>query len=173
MLPAARAPLPGRGSAALDAEPLYRAANRVERSLIRVEADEVTYNLHILVRFELELALFEGALALADLPEAWDARYARYLGLEVPDDADGVLQDVHWAGGAFGYFPTYSARQRDRRRSSGRRRARASGPRRPDRRGELAPLGDWLRENVHRHGRRRTPAQILDAAGCGPLSRSR
>ena len=80
----------------------------MERSLIRIEADEVTYNLHILIRFELELEIFEGGLALADLPEAWNARYRDYLGLEVPDDAHGVLQDVHWAGGAFGYFPTYS-----------------------------------------------------------------
>ena len=87
---------------------LERAANRVERSLIRIEADEVTYNLHILIRFELELEIFEGGLALTDLPEAWNARYREYLGLEVPDDAHGVLQDVHWAGGAFGYFPTYS-----------------------------------------------------------------
>ena len=85
-----------------------RRANRVERSLIRIEADEVTYNLHILIRFELELEIFDGELAPADLPEAWNARYRDYLGLEVPDDAHGVLQDVHWSGGAFGYFPTYS-----------------------------------------------------------------
>ena len=83
-------------------------ANRIERSLIRIEADEVTYNLHILIRFELELEIFDGTLALEDLPEAWNARYRDYLGLEVPDDARGVLQDVHWPGGAFGYFPTYS-----------------------------------------------------------------
>ncbi len=87
---------------------LHRDANRVERSLIRIEADEVTYNLHILIRFELELEIFDGELELADLPEAWNARYRDYLGLEVPDDARGVLQDVHWSGGAFGYFPTYS-----------------------------------------------------------------
>ncbi|HEY6771130.1 MAG TPA: carboxypeptidase M32, partial [Solirubrobacterales bacterium] len=92
----------------IDASGLERAANRVERSLIRIEADEVTYNLHILIRFELELEIFEEDLPLADLPEAWNARYRDYLGLEVPDDAHGVLQDVHWAGAAFGYFPTYS-----------------------------------------------------------------
>jgi hypothetical protein len=80
----------------------------VERSLIRIEADEVTYNLHILIRFELELEIFEGGLELTALPEAWNARYRDYLGLEVPDDAHGVLQDVHWPSGAFGYFPTYS-----------------------------------------------------------------
>src|SRR3954447_22046289 len=92
----------------IDPAGLERAANRVRRSLIRIEADEVTYNLHILIRFELELELFEGNLPLTELPEAWNARYRDYLGLKVPDDAHGVLQDVHWAGGAFGYFPTYS-----------------------------------------------------------------
>src|SRR3954454_7442994 len=93
---------------AVDGEQLYRGANRVERSLIRIEADEVTYNLHILIRFELELEIFEGGLELTDLPEAWNTRDREYLGLEVPDDAHGVLQDVHWPSGAFGYFPTYS-----------------------------------------------------------------
>ena len=83
----------------MDVEPLYRSANRIERTLVRIEADEVTYNLHILIRFELELEIFEGALELTDLPEAWNARYRDYLGLEVPDDARGVLQDVHWPGG--------------------------------------------------------------------------
>ena len=94
--------------AGLDADGLYRAANRVEPSLIRVEADEVTYNLHIALRFELEVELFEGGLQPSELPEAWRAIVARYLGIEVPDDAHGVLQDVHWADGSFGYFPTYS-----------------------------------------------------------------
>ena len=87
---------------------LEAAANRAEASLIRIEADELTYNLHILIRFELELEIFTGELELNDLPEAWNARYDSHLGLTPPDDAHGVLQDVHWAAGAFGYFPTYS-----------------------------------------------------------------
>src|SRR5690606_12668885 len=78
---------------------LYRAANRVERSLIRVDADEVTYNLHIILRFELEVALVRGELEVAELPDAWNQRMWDYLGVEVPDDASGVLQDVHWAAG--------------------------------------------------------------------------
>ena len=82
--------------------------NRVSPSLIRVEADEVTYGLHIIVRFELEQELVEGRLAIRDLPEAWNARYKEYLGVDVPDDAHGVLQDVHWAAGLIGYFPTYA-----------------------------------------------------------------
>ena len=154
----------------LDADGLYASANGFERSLIRIEADEITYNLHILIRFELELELFDDKLQPAELPEAWNARYRDYLGLEVPDDAHGVLQDVHWPGGAFGYFPTYSlgnviaaqlwvAAMRDLPGLEG-----SIGS------GELAPLGEWLREHVHRHGRRLAPAEILDRAGCGELS---
>ena len=149
---------------------LERAANRVERSLIRIEADEVTYNLHILIRFELELEIFEEDLPLAELPEAWNARYRDYLGLEVPDDAHGVLQDVHWAGGAFGYFPTYSlgnviagqlweAAGKDLGDLPGQIAA-----------GDLASLGGWLRDRVHRHGRRLSPAEILARAGCAELT---
>jgi carboxypeptidase Taq len=149
---------------------LVRGANRVERSLIRIQADEVTYNLHILVRFELELEIFEGGLALPDLPEAWNARYRDYLGLEVPSDSLGVLQDVHWPGGAFGYFPTYSLGNiiagqlwEAAEVKLGGLAARIGG-------GDFASLGAWLRENVHGYGRRLSPAQILDRAGCGELS---
>ena len=80
----------------------------MQPSLIRVDADEVTYNLHILIRFELERAMIEGDLQAADLPAAWSEKYKRYLGIEPPSDADGALQDVHWSAGLFGYFPTYS-----------------------------------------------------------------
>jgi carboxypeptidase Taq len=149
---------------------LEAAANRAEPSLIRIEADELTYNLHILVRFQLELEIFTGELELADLPEAWNTRYRSYLGLEVPDDARGVLQDVHWAAGAYGYFPTYSlgnviagqlweAARRDLPELESELAA-----------GELRPLGEWLREHVHTYGRRLTPVEILDRAGCGGLS---
>src|ERR1700737_2099168 len=86
----------------------YRAVNRVQPSYIRVEADEATYGLHIVLRFELEQELIDGKLAVDDLPEAWNARFKQYLGLDVPDDAHGVLQDVHWSAGLIGYFPTYA-----------------------------------------------------------------
>ncbi|NPA26050.1 MAG: carboxypeptidase M32 [Chloroflexi bacterium] len=89
-------------------EDLYRGINRVEPSYIRIEADEVTYNLHIMLRFELEIALLEGTLRVQDLPQAWNERMQAYLGLTPPDDAHGVLQDIHWSQGAFGYFPTYA-----------------------------------------------------------------
>lgn len=96
------------GGPGLDADRLYRSANRIQPDLIRVEADEVTYNLHIIVRYELEQALFRGDLAVADLPDAWNERYRTLLGVEVPDVCRGVLQDVHWASAAFGYFPSYT-----------------------------------------------------------------
>ena len=92
----------------LDAESFYRAANRVKPSLIRIHADEVTYNLHIILRFELEQDLVSDRLAPADASEAWDAKIREYLGIDVPDVADGVLQDMHWSGGSIGYFPTYA-----------------------------------------------------------------
>ena len=92
----------------VDAVKMYRAVNRVQPSLIRVEADEITYNLHIILRFELENMLLERRLDVKDLPDAWNTKMREYLGITPPDDAEGVLQDVHWPHGAFGYFPTYS-----------------------------------------------------------------
>jgi carboxypeptidase Taq len=154
----------------IDAPGLERAANRVERSLIRIEADQVTYNLHILIRFELELEIFEGGLALTELPAAWNDRYREYLGLDVPDDAHGVLQDVHWAGGAFGYFPTYSLGNviagqlwEAAGRDLGDLPAQIAD-------GDLATLGGWLRDRVHRYGRRLSPTEVLERAGGGELS---
>ena len=86
----------------------YRGINKVESSLIRVEADEATYNLHIMLRLEIEIALMEGKLAVKELPEAWNAKMEEYLGITPPSDAEGVLQDIHWAGGMIGYFSTYA-----------------------------------------------------------------
>src|SRR4029078_6813502 len=94
--------------ASVDEEAFYRAVNKVHPSLIRIDADEVTYNMHIILRFELEQELIEDRIAVKDLPEAWNARMDEYLGIDVPDDKRGVLQDMHWAGGGLGYFPTYS-----------------------------------------------------------------
>ena len=168
-LPVLRAGFPGAFDD-VDGAALERAANRVKRSLIRIEADQVTYNLHILIRFELELEIFEEGLPLADLPEAWNARYRDYLGIEVPDDAHGVLQDVHWAGGAFGYFPTYSLGNviagqlwEAAARDLGDLPAQIAD-------GDLDSLGGWLRDRVHRHGRRVPPTEILERAGCGELT---
>ncbi|HJL20188.1 MAG TPA: carboxypeptidase M32 [Sandaracinaceae bacterium LLY-WYZ-13_1] len=150
--------------AGVDAEALYRASNRVERGLIRTAADEVTYNLHIIVRFELELALFEDRLTVRDLPEAWNERYREYLGVTPPDDGVGVLQDVHWSGAAFGYFPSYTL---------GNLYAASLGAvleaERPSlwdavRRGELGDVLAFLRERVHEKGHLEEAPDIVRAA---------
>jgi carboxypeptidase Taq len=155
------------GDVGVDA--LYRAANKVEPSLIRVEADQVTYNLHVVLRFELELEIFTGGIDVADLPEAWNARMRDYLGVEVPDDANGVLQDVHWASGTFGYFPTYALGNV----IAGQlwERITAEMPDLEDRigRGELAGLRDWLRENLHRHGNKFMPKELTERVVGGPI----
>ncbi len=155
--------------AGVDAEALYRAANSVGPSLIRVEADEITYNLHIALRFELELELFEGRLAPAELPEAWASRMTDYLGIEVPDDAHGVLQDVHWADGSFGYFPTYSLGNV----IAGQvwELARAELVELDDQlaAGELQPLRDFLCERIYRHGGKLEPAEMIERVAGGPL----
>jgi carboxypeptidase Taq len=149
---------------AVDPEELYRAANRIRPSLTRIESDEITYNMHILLRFELELDLVEGRIAVADLPEAWGDLTRRYLGIEVPDDARGVLQDVHWAAGSIGYFPTYSLGNV----LAGQlwEAARREIPELEELigRGEFEPLGEWLRRNVHTHGRKLDTREIVRRA---------
>jgi carboxypeptidase Taq len=147
--------------APLDADGLYSAVNRVQPSLIRVEADEATYSLHVVLRFELEQQLIDGRLSIRELPEAWNALVKAYLGLDVPDDARGVLQDVHWSGGAFGYFPTYALGNL----IAGQlwQRVHADIPDLDDRlaAGELGTLREWLREHVHRHGAKYSMPELL------------
>ena len=155
--------------AGVDAEGLFRAANRVRPSLIRVEADEVTYNLHIVVRFELEVAMFTGELEVADLPEAWSVRMRDYLGVDVPDDASGVLQDVHWAGAAFGYFPTYALGNVIAGQLWELIATELPEIHEQLSRGELEPLRDWLRERLHRHGAKFEPAEMIERLTGGPL----
>jgi carboxypeptidase Taq len=168
LLPRLRAAFPDR-FVQVDAEELYRAANRVERSLIRVEADEVTYNLHIAIRLELELAVFSDELALNDLPEAWNARYAEYLGVEPRDDAHGVLQDVHWYGGAFGYFPTYSLGNVIAAQLWDGAHAELGDLDERLAAGELGELRAWLDERLYRHGGKFTPAETVERAAGAPL----
>ena len=144
-----------------DAEGFYRAVNRVKPSLIRIDSDEATYNLHIILRFELEQEMITGRLAAADVPEAWDAKVMEYLGIEVPDVADGALQDTHWAGGSIGYFSTYALGNV----ASAQLWERISEDI-PDvyeqiGRGEFTPLREWLREHVHQHGRKYMPQELL------------
>jgi carboxypeptidase Taq len=148
----------------VDPKSLYRTANRVERSLIRVDADAVTYSLHIVFRFELERELVSGDLAPADLRDAWNARVEEYLGLSVPDDRSGVLQDIHWSDGLMGYFPSYalghvaSAQIWERARGDLPDLDEQMG------RGDFGPLTAWLRDHVHRHGRKFTTPETLERA---------
>jgi len=140
---------------------VYRGVNAVRRSLIRVESDETTYNLHILLRFELELALIEGELAVDDVPHAWNEGFHRLLGLDVPDDAQGVLQDVHWGAGLIGYFPTYTLGNLMAAQLWETARADLPDVDEQLERGDFAPLHEWLRDRVHVHGRKLPPAELL------------
>ncbi len=145
----------------VELETFYRAINRVRPSLIRIEADEATYSLHIILRFELEQEILAGTVDLATLPEEWNARMRDYLGVEVPDDARGILQDVHWARGSLGYFPTYALGNVISVQLWERIRAALPDLDAELERGEFASLREWLRENVHRHGRKFTPSETL------------
>ncbi len=141
---------------AVSLETFYRAINRVEPSYIRVEADEVTYNLHIMLRFQLENALVEGKLKVQDVPEAWNAAMQEFLGVTPPDVAQGPLQDIHWSGGMIGYFPTYSLGN-----FFAAQLFEQALKEMPDlysrfERGDFQPLLGWLREKVHQHGRKFT-----------------
>jgi carboxypeptidase Taq len=146
----------------VELDEFYRAINKVQPSLIRVEADEATYNLHVILRFELEQQMLSGELALEDLPEAWNARMAEYLGIDVPDDARGVLQDVHWSGGAIGYFPTYSLGNVVSVQLWEQLRTEIPDLDSQFGRGEFGELAAWLRENLHRHGRKYTSREMLE-----------
>jgi carboxypeptidase Taq len=159
----------GAALGAIDADALYRAVNSVGPSLIRVDADETTYNLHIVLRFELELALIEGALAVDDVPGAWNEGIERLLGVEVPDDAHGALQDVHWGAGLFGYFPTYTLGNLMAAQLWTRMAADLPDIEQHIEAGEFAPLREWLRENVHRHGRKFPPRELLRRVTGEPL----
>ncbi|NIN65061.1 MAG: carboxypeptidase M32 [Anaerolineae bacterium] len=149
------------GDVSLDT--FYRAINKVQPSFIRVEADEATYNLHIMLRFELEISLMDGTLGIGDLPEAWNARFEEFLGLTPSDDAEGVLQDIHWSGGMIGYFPTYALGNL----VASQLWAKIAGDI-PDlqhriERGEFGELLSWLREHVHKHGGKFEPVELLTA----------
>ena len=150
-------------------EAFYKGINRVEPSYIRVEADEATYNLHIMLRMELEIALMEDRLQVIDLPEAWNARMQDYLGILPPTDTLGVLQDTHWANGYFGYFATYAlgnlisvqlweSAQKALPDLEGQIRA-----------GRFAPLLAWLRENLHQYGSKFSAREMVERITGAPI----
>jgi carboxypeptidase Taq len=151
-------------------ERFYAAINRVKPSLIRVEADELTYNLHIMVRFEIEMDLIEGRSRVEDLPDLWRESMQSYLGIAPDRDADGVLQDVHWSLGAFGYFPTYTVGNlfavqfyEQARRDIAKREKEIE-------QGHLTMLTNWLREKIHRWGRQFTADQLARRVTGQPLT---
>lgn len=156
----------------LSSEDLYRTINRVALTPIRVDADEVTYNLHILLRFDLEKRLFRGSLAVPDLPEAWNEASTRILGYTPRDDREGCLQDVHWSGGAFGYFPSYCIGNMIAAQLWATVQRELPDLESCLARAEYAPLLAWMRERIHRHGRlHRTDPLVLQATGT-PLNPS-
>ena len=167
LLPKLRALFP-RQLAGVDAEKLYRAANLAEPSLIRTEADELTYSIHVLIRYELEKAMIGGDIATADIPGEWNRMYKTYLGVDVPDDRRGCLQDSHWSFGAIGYFPSYAlgsaygVQMLERMEQEvdvwGAVRA-----------GDLSPITAWLGERIHRYGQLLTPAELVESACGGPF----
>ena len=150
----------------IELESFYRAINCAEPGFIRVDADELTYNMHVILRFEVEQALFDGSLQVKDLPATWNGKMQRYLGITPPNDALGVLQDTHWAWGLFGYFPTYvigsmlsaqlfAAAERD---IDGLKEKIAAG--------SVGELNDWLHDKIHCQGKRYpTKELILRATG--------
>jgi carboxypeptidase Taq len=146
---------------AVEPDRFFRAVNRIRPSLTRVDADEITYNLHIVLRFELERELLAGRLEPRDLPEAFDERMHAYLGVDVPDARAGVLQDIHWADAGFGYFPTYSLGNVVSVQIWERACADLGDLDARIERGDFADLREWLREHLHRHGRKFTPRETL------------
>jgi carboxypeptidase Taq len=143
-------------------EAFYRAVNRVHPSLIRIDADEVTYNLHIILRFELEQELIENRIAPKDLPAAWNERMKEYLHVDVPDDAHGVLQDMHWAGGSIGYFPTYSLGNVVSVQIWERMLEDVDDVDEQMERGEFGEIREWLRSHLYVLGRKFTPQETIE-----------
>lgn len=150
----------------LSAQEVYRDANLIQPSLIRVEADEVTYNLHILIRFEIEQALLQDELKVDDAPDAWNEKYEHYLGIRPPSNKDGILQDVHWSAGLVGYFPTYTLGNLYAAQLMEAAEKELGDLGAMYGKGEFEPLLTWLQTNVHQHGFCYHPSDLVQKA-CG------
>jgi carboxypeptidase Taq len=150
----------------------YWAVNSVRPSLIRVEADETTYNLHIAIRFELERDLIDGSLSVDELPSAWNDKYQKYLGIAPPSDADGVLQDIHWSSALVGYFPTYALGNLYAAQLFEQAQQDLADLDGSLAQGEFAPLRDWLRQKIHSQGRRYSAGELVQRVTGQPLSSS-
>lgn len=151
-------------------EEFYFAINGVEPSYLRIESDEVTYNLHIVIRFELELLLIQDNLVVGDLPAAWSEKYEHYLGVKPPNDADGVMQDIHWSGGGFGYFPTYALGNVYGAQFFDQARNELGDLDAMFRRGEFEPLRQWLSKQIYQHGRRYLAGELVERVTGQPPS---
>ena len=154
----------------VEAEDLWRAVNLVEPSLIRVEADEATYNIHIMIRYEIEKLLISGDLEVDDLPDKWDDMYEEYLGIRPTDSSSGVLQDIHWSMGAIGYFPTYTLGNLYSAQLLSAAREDLPEHDAQIRGGDFSPLLDWMRKKVHRRGSILKPAELIEEATGSPPS---
>ena len=146
----------------IDLETFYKGINKVEPSLIRVEADEATYNMHIMLRLELEIAVMENEIAVKDLPDAWNARMEEYLGITPPSNRDGVLQDVHWSSGSIGYFSTYALGNLVSAQLWEKINQDIPDLSSQIQNGEFGNLLTWLRTNIHRHGRKYEPQELVE-----------
>jgi carboxypeptidase Taq len=146
----------------VDLKTFYKGINKVEPSLIRVEADEATYNLHIMLRLEIEIALLEGKLAVKDLPEIWNTRMQEYLGVTPANDAEGVLQDIHWSWGMIGYFSTYALGNLISGQLWEKINAEIPDLEEQIRKGEFGVLLEWLVENIHKHGKKYEPQELVE-----------
>ncbi len=140
----------------------YKAINKVEPSFIRVNADEATYNLHIMLRLELEIGMVEGTIAVRDLPEIWNTKMQEYLGITPPNDAQGVLQDIHWSSGLIGYFSTYALGNLVSAQLWEKIKKDIQGLQDQIRKGDFSELLAWLRKNIHRHGQKYEPQRLVE-----------
>jgi len=138
----------------------YKAINKVSPNLIRTEADELHYHFHVIIRYEIEKELMEGSITVNEIKENWNKKYKSYLGVDVPDDARGMLQDIHWSYGSFGYFPTYSVGSLYAAQFYAQAKKDIDGLELGISKGNCKPLLEWLRENIHRHGRLYYPEQM-------------
>lgn len=154
----------------VEVEDFYRAINSVENSFIRIEADELTYNLHIIVRYEIEKLIFNEELSVEELPEIWNAKYQEYLGITPPNDSLGVLQDVHWSGGDFGYFASYSLGNMYAAQILNTLRKELPEYEELIAAGNLLPIKEWLTDKIYRFGKSLTPSQIIEKVTGEPLN---
>ena len=145
----------------VDLKTFYRAINKVEPSLIRVNADEATYNLHIMLRLEIEIGMVEGRMAVKDLPHIWNAKMKEYLGIVPPNDALGVLQDIHWSGGMLGYFSTYALGNLISAQLWEKINKDVPDLDEQFRKGKFDALLGWLHTNIHQHGRKYDPQDLI------------